>query len=260
MDGAFQQFDSLLRNLRKNLRRSGDGLASIGNTGGNVLVRYPDVEKKNDELLKTMFKVAEEGGWQEIRRSGSIVIWRKRLSSDVSFGGGDAGRAQKFFVVMAKARIKAPARKLFDLFLDNSRVPEYNEHCKELKDLEFIGKNTKISWAATGRFGGGLLKARDFVTRVHYRPLQSGYVVVNRPEVHEDAKPTNKFVRAEVLLAGNVMMQAKDDPEETDFMVVSHVNPGGIADTSLGSKVINLLCANSPVTFINSLEAAANRK
>eukprot|EP00188_Purpureofilum_apyrenoidigerum_P002077 Plantae.Rhodophyta-Purpureofilum_apyrenoidigerum.ctg22373.p1 GENE.Plantae.Rhodophyta-Purpureofilum_apyrenoidigerum.ctg22373~~Plantae.Rhodophyta-Purpureofilum_apyrenoidigerum.ctg22373.p1 ORF type:complete len:284 (+),score=61.83 Plantae.Rhodophyta-Purpureofilum_apyrenoidigerum.ctg22373:53-853(+) len=249
-----------LRGIFDRNARPIEGVARVSNDQFTASRRLDNINQKNDELLDKLFKLTEEKGWEEIRREDDIVIWRKRMPPELNFGGGDAWRAEKFYAVMAKATINAPAHKLFQLFRDNSRVPEYNEHCQKLRDLEYLDKDTKISWSATGRFGGGVFKARDFVTRVHYRIIKDRtFIVVNRPEEHEDARPTNQYVRAEVLLAGNVMKVRKDDPNKTDFMVITHVNPGGIADTALGSKVVNMLCANSPITFINSLQNAVHR-
>lgn len=155
--------------------------------------RWSNVDQTNDDLMEKLFKIANESDWEEVRRLDSIRISRKKLPAGVTFGGGDAKRGEKFYVVKVTATIDAPAEKLFNLFLDNSRVPEYNEHCRQLRDLEQIGKNTKISHSVTGRFAGGLLKARDFVARVHHRTLRDGtYVVLNSPEVHEDAEKTSQ--------------------------------------------------------------------
>ena len=64
---------------------------------------------------------------------------------------------------------------------------EYNENCVEVRDLEWLSPDTKVSWATTRRFGP--LLARDFVTIVHYRTLADGtLIVVNRPAEHPDAR------------------------------------------------------------------------
>ncbi|CAM9390375.1 unnamed protein product, partial [Discosporangium mesarthrocarpum] len=63
---------------------------------------------------------------------------------------------------------------------------EYNDNCKEVEDLEYLAPTTKVTWAATPRYGP--FKARDFVTIVHYRTLADGtMVVVNRPIEHDKA-------------------------------------------------------------------------
>ena len=64
---------------------------------------------------------------------------------------------------------------------------EYNDNCRVVRDLERLSPDTKISWAATPKYGP--FKARDFVTVVHYRTLDDGtMVVVNRAVEHPAAR------------------------------------------------------------------------
>lgn len=47
-------------------------------------------------------------------------------------------------------------------------------------------------------------QARDFCTIVHYRKLKDGsLVVINRSADHVKAPRSDKYVRSEILLAGN---------------------------------------------------------
>lgn len=41
--------------------------------------------------------------------------------------------------------------------------------------------------------------------------------------------------------------------------MVTHVNPGGAAETRAGAMLVNSLCASSPVNFIRRLEVAAQK-
>lgn len=66
------------------------------------------------------------------------------------------------------------------------------------------------------------------------------------------------YVRAQVLRAANIMRPNPQDPTKTDFTNVMHINPGGIADSWIGAKVVNRLCGMA-VDTLRSLEAAANR-
>lgn len=64
---------------------------------------------------------------------------------------------------------------------------EYNDNCREVRDLEQLSADTKVSWAATPRYGP--FKSRDFVTAVHYRRLEDGtLMVLNRPVEHPLAR------------------------------------------------------------------------
>lgn len=134
---------------------------------------------------------------------------------------------------------------------------EYNDNCKEVRDLEQLSGDTKVSWASTPRYGP--FKARDFVTAVHYRTLEDGtMMVINRPVEHPAARRGKKFVRAEILIATNIMRPNREDPTKTDFVSVTHINPGGIADSKIGAKIVNKLCAKAPVNLLVALERAAN--
>lgn len=70
-------------------------------------------------------------------------------------GGGEeaAGKAPQFACVKATAILSVPPEVVYLLFADNSRVSEYNEHCREVRDLEILSQDTKITWAASGRMG-----------------------------------------------------------------------------------------------------------
>ncbi|CAN0423655.1 unnamed protein product, partial [Hapterophycus canaliculatus] len=98
------------------------------------------------------------------------------------------------------AIISVPPEVVYLLFADNSRVREYNEHCREVKDLEVLSQDSKITWAASGRMGP--FKARDFCTLVHFRTLSDGTLAqVSRPVEHPAAPRSSRYVRSEILLA-----------------------------------------------------------
>ena len=62
-----------------------------------------------------------------------------------------------------------------------------------------------------------------------------------------------------MLTAANIMRPNSQDPvNKTDFTHVMHVNPGGVADSWLGAKVVNRMCARAS-DLLPALEAAANR-
>ncbi|CAM9582498.1 unnamed protein product, partial [Choristocarpus tenellus] len=69
---------------------------------------------------------------------------------------------------------------------------------------------------------------------------------------------SGKYVRAEILIASNIMRPNRLDPSKTDFISVTHINPGGIVDSALGASIVNALCAQAPVKLLMSLERAAN--
>ena len=88
-------------------------------------------------------------------------------------------------LVELKPRVRNPNTKL--TYRHSPCRQEYNESCVEIRDLEWLSPDTKVSWSATRRMGP--LQARDFVTIVHYRRLEDGtMLVVNRPAEHPDAR------------------------------------------------------------------------
>ncbi|CAM9946626.1 unnamed protein product, partial [Ectocarpus sp. 8 AP-2014] len=104
------------------------------------------------------------------------------------------------------------------------------------------------------------LQARDFCTLVHFRTLSDGTLAqVSKPVEHPAAPRTSRYVRSEILLAGNFMRPVPGDPSRTEFLMVTHVNPGGAAETRAGAMLVNSLCTSSPVTFIRRLEVAAKK-
>ncbi|CAM9371294.1 unnamed protein product [Scytosiphon promiscuus] len=175
-----------------------------------------------------------------------------------SSGGDNSNSAPQFACVKATAIISVPPEVVYLLFADNSRVREYNEHCREVRDLEVLSQDSKITWAASGRMGP--FKARDFCTLVHFRTLSDGTLAqVSRPVEHPAAPRSSRYVRSEILLAGNFMRPVPGDPSRTEFLMVTHVNPGGAAETRAGAMLVNSLCASSPVNFIRRLEVAAQK-
>mmetsp|Transcript_38156 Transcript_38156/g.49226 ORF Transcript_38156/g.49226 Transcript_38156/m.49226 type:complete len:359 (+) Transcript_38156:217-1293(+) len=223
----------------------------------------------NQQSLDHLLEMVGSQEWDYVTERQGVKVWKRFLPSflkhnkeQIPLDGEEiamAERAAKFAAVKAFGVIDAPVEEVYKLFLDNSRVSEYNDQCAQVADLEYVNENTKVTWACTPRYGP--IKARDFCTVVHYRKLSDGTcVVVNRPTNHEQAKRSDEFVRSEILIAGNIMRPNADDPEnKTDFYSVTHVNPGGICDSKPFAMVMNALCANAPVSFIRKLEVAANK-
>ncbi|CAM9907926.1 unnamed protein product [Ectocarpus sp. 12 AP-2014] len=224
------------------------------------------LQAANDASVEAVLAVIESDGWEHVTEKSGVVVVRKFVppppkapSSSSSSSGGivDEGAAAKFACVKAMGTLDARASDLYKLFLDNERVHEYNDNCEEVRDLEWLSDDTKVSWACTPRYRP--FKARDFVTAVHYRTLEDGtMMVVNRPVEHPAARRGKKYVRAEILIATNIMRPNREDPSKTDFISVTHINPGGIADSRIGAKIVNKLCAKAPVSLLVALERSAN--
>jgi len=222
-----------------------------------------DLRAQNDANVQNMFKVIDSSGWKHVvtvEGEYPVTVWKKTIEPGtyIATGAANDAAAAKFACIKATAIIDAPPREVYKLFLDNLRVNEYNEHCAILEDVERLSKDTKIAWSATNPMG--MVKARDFLTMVHYRKMPDGtFVVVNRPAVHPSRPAGGRYQRAEILLAGNVMKPVKGHPEKTALTLITHVNPGGIVDNPIGAALINTLTSKKPVEYIEKLEAAARK-
>ena len=110
---------------------------------------------------------------------------------------------------------------------------EYNEYCKEVKDLEWLDPTTKVTYSLTGRPW-----SRDFVTRVHYSTLpDSTRVIVNRAEEHHAAPLRPNYTRMTMPLGANILRPVAGDSSKTEVTLITHVNPGGFAQTHFLSKL-----------------------
>ena len=218
------------------------------------------LKAQNDANVLNMYEVIDSQGWTHVITDGSITVWKKNIPPGTYLANEASNdkAGAKFACIKATAVLAAPPREVYKLFLDNSRVSEYNDHCPRLEDVEILSKDTKIAWSATNSYANGIIKARDFVTMVHYREESDGTLMsVNRPATHPSRPAGNKFQRAEVLLAGNVIRPIKGEPEKTFLTLITHINPGGVVDNAIGAAITNKLTATSPVAFIRKLEKAA---
>ena len=146
----------------------------------------------------------------------------------------DASKGSKHACVKASAIIDAPPEAVFNLFIDNSRVTEYNDHCIEVRDIKHFDTITsankiqmwsKIAWACSPKYGP--LKPRDFCSIVHFVKYPNGTsVILNRPAYDQSCSPNNEYVRATILLAGNVLRPYGNG--KTHITQIAHVNPGTI--------------------------------
>jgi hypothetical protein len=84
------------------------------------------------------------------------------------------------------------------------------------------------------------------------------YIILNRPAYHKSYPPSNKYVRATILLAANIIEPYGKG--KSKLTQIAHLNPGGAADNSAAAWIINQLCAVGPPTFIRKLEKAAKKK
>lgn len=228
---------------------------------------FSRVEKDNKAAFDMLsYLMTTKQGWSSVGTNQGVTVERRNLKPGPFVDKADAAKAGKHACVKSTGLLNCNAESVFRLFMDRSRVGEYNEHVTELRDVHYFPKKgndnfSKITWACGPNYGP--FKARDFISVVHFQKYANGtYVILNRPAYHSDWKPNpDKYVRATVLLAGNVIEPRGPDGKQCFLTQIAHVNPGGLCDTPAVAWIINKLCATGPPTFIRKLEkAAAKRK
>ena len=103
----------------------------------------------------------EGDGWTFVSEDTSghdpITVYKKTVPPGThvqsASGEADEAAAEKHACIKVTALLNAAPHDLYQLFLDNSRVSEYNEHCALLEDVEVCSRDTKVSWSVTGAFG-----------------------------------------------------------------------------------------------------------
>jgi hypothetical protein len=219
------------------------------------------IDSDNAVALLTLQAIFRSNStWTFVGEKDGVYVERCTLPAGSFVSATDAARGSKHACIKSSGVVDAPPEKIYQLFLDNSRVKEYNEHCKEVRDVHFFPKPrlahafSKISYAISPPYGP--FKARDFCSIVYCEQHRNGgYLIMNRPAYLNAYPPKAGFVRATILLAGNVIEPY--GKRQSKVTVIAHVNPGGGADTATAAWFINKLCARGPPDFIRKLEKAA---
>lgn len=134
-----------------------DGWEHVATTSGVVVHRqYIALGPDGTPIEEGDTAAATAAGGEATAEPSAVLGDTSSSSSGSSSGGGGGGgndNAPRFACVKATAIISVPPEVVYLLFADNSRVSEYNEHCREVKDLEVLSQDSKITWAASGRMG-----------------------------------------------------------------------------------------------------------
>ena len=176
------------------------------------------------DLLLQLAKSDE--GWSFVTFRDGVRVLKRFLRAGPFVSAKDSQRGEKHVCVKSFGYLDATPEAVFRMFVDKSYVRSYNEHIVAMEDrAEFLPTSStslqtqpeglkyywsKLTWSSTPSYGL-LFKARDFFSVVHFRALQDGsYIVVNRPAYHSSDTATGKkgegkFVRATILLAGNII-------------------------------------------------------
>ncbi|CAN0548737.1 unnamed protein product, partial [Ectocarpus sp. 8 AP-2014] len=166
----------------------GEGKPGKGKEGEAERRKMRELQLLTDKIVQNVVDVVARDGWEVVVEREGVVVHRQYLAlgpdgtpeapaapaqaagvpkaeaSSASVGGrvegstddpvpvGDDSSKSKppqFACVKASAILSVPPEVVYLLFADNSRVGEYNEHCREVKDLEVLSQDSKITWAAS---------------------------------------------------------------------------------------------------------------
>ncbi|CAM9637560.1 unnamed protein product, partial [Ectocarpus fasciculatus] len=182
-----------LRKKQKNLDGlGGEGKLGKGEEAEAERRKMRELRLVTDKIVQNVVDVVARDGWEVVVEREGVVVHRQYLAlgpdgtpeapaapaqaagapkaevssafvggrvegsaDDPAAVGGDSVKAKppQFACVKASAILSVPPEVVYLLFADNSRVGEYNEHCREVKDLEVLSQDSKITWAASGRMG-----------------------------------------------------------------------------------------------------------
>ena len=158
-----------------------------------------NLEAHNEEAYELVMALqrSEGSGWKHVvtTPNGVTVETRKMPTGSYTIDS-DAAAGKKHAGVKTTGTIKAPPEEVFNLFINNDRVNEYNEHIVKIEDVENVvpaesardrnGKGlrwTKMAWSSSPRYGP--LKARDFLSVVNFHKVSPAVlVVVGAPHPH----------------------------------------------------------------------------
>ena len=248
-----------ITNIIKSYKTNIDSIFNIRKTSDSNNKFIDNIDDDNIDAIKLLNAIiSSKDGWEYVNMKDDVTVEKRFLPAGKFVDSKDAAKGSKHACIKSSGILKANAEDVYNLFLDNSRVSEYNEHCEVVKDIEYYPKkNTKIVWASSPKYGP--FKARDFCSIVHYIKSPGGkYIILNRPAYHPSYPPSSKFVRATILLAANIIEPCGKNCSK--LTQIAHVNPGGGADNSAIAWIINQLCAVGPPTFIRKLEKASMKK
>jgi len=244
------------------------------------------LDKENDAASKILASIlTSKSGWTHVNTKDGVTVEKRFLPAQDFVSVEDRKKGGKHACVKSSGIINSSPESVYELFCDNSRVNEYNEHCIKMIDvLQFGGGRgkggggkksngvetwSKITWASGPKYGP--FKPRDFLSVVYFQKFSNGTsIVLNRPAYQSKFATTTKsnddeegggakYVRATILLAGNVIEPHGEHGEKTLLTQVAHINPGGGADTPAVAWIINKVCAFGPPAFFRKLEAAAQK-
>lgn len=206
----------------------------------------------NDATLNKILKLIDpktrsQQGWKLIKSEDGYEVHRKFMTPGL--------QGSQFACVMCQGIINSAPEDVLNLLEDDSRVSEYNSFHASGKDIEIVADGTKIVW--TGSPPILPFKQRDFCTIVHIRKLKDGtYVILNRATKHPRSPPRPDYVRASIILAGNIIQPIAGQPKKCKLTMLTQLDPGGI----IPPWVINHFCTLGPIGYLKNVETVSKRK
>jgi len=252
-----------VNNINNNKLKNRHEIISENDGNDNFL---SNIDKDNiDALHKLYYLLNSNDGWYNIGTKKGVKVERRYLIPSGSFiSNVDVSKGSKHACIKSTAILDISPDHVFNLLADSKRAREYNDHININRDVIYLPRLsnstnwTKCTWAATGKIG--IFKARDFLTVAHFTRYDNGTsIMLNRPAYLNSYPATDKYVRATVLLAGNIIQPYGLHGNQTHLTMLAQINPGGISDTPAAAWIINKLCASGPPTFIRKLEHAAQK-
>lgn len=219
--------------------------------------RLDEENEQAVQIVQSLLQPSNE--WESVGETDGVQVQKRVLRAASFVNHEDAESGMKHICIKSSAVLRASADDVFNLFIDNSRVKEYNEHCESIRDVLHVPTksklmHTKLSWALSPKYG--IFKARHFFTVVHFRKSPKQLMIINRPAYLKSFDPpVSDSIRGTVLIAGNII--APIDEHSCRLTLIAQVNPGGSADSSAAAWLINKLVAKGPPAFVRKLEVAA---
>ncbi|GMI35316.1 hypothetical protein TeGR_g3234 [Tetraparma gracilis] len=260
---AFQAQASL-RAPRRPLPRRAAAAPAAPNLPGSGL-SGEEVEallRELEELLEavTVNTFDNDPIWEPVRSPESpegVSVWR--TSRDVMDSSGRPVPANTPPVIRARRLLSVSPDRAMSLFLDQSRVPEYNPNARELRDLFSVDASTTVNRCASVSYGP--FKPRDFVTVVRNRPLPGGgHASVAVPFEASGCPAREGYVRSSIRLSATFFLPVPGRPGSTEMVVCTQLGDlGGVADTKVARRLQERLVSQAPVDFLDKFSRAALR-
>lgn len=202
---------------------------------------------EKEALADVKWLLAEEQPWEDLLAKDNLLVWKMSIKDS------------PFIAIKATAILDVTPNALSQVLApgDINIVRSYNPMILDGKDLEYIGKDKKISWSVTAPLWP--VRARDFVTAItRHRFPDGSMVLVQRATTHKDApepSPTDDLVRGQILHGIMLVEPIPGSKNRTRFTMVHHFNPGG----NIPVWFVNWLAEIKPVTFLGALTTVAQQ-